>query len=390
MGHKDVVALLLSQGVEINAQNFQLDTALSKACLGGHLEVADLLIKAGADLELGNPLLEASRWGHQELVRLLEKAAENKKASQTKKKTEKKVGSVQSGSSHTDQVKSESTRAGRQDPSELGAVGGVSPSQTREEEEVEEEVSDSEGGPQDRALKKFAKMIEAKAKAELEHKMKSFKKLQEENEEIQRKLRVKEEEYENQREAETELMNNQAKTRTKHLEDTSKTEEEKLEKAREVNNLEQEIQELEGKIRNKKEQQQVLTSDCKELDSQIETKEKKRLKYEKFMNSKLGKAKLEKDKIMKEMEELKESLQENMKATEDLVRLDEDVPIINPGQSGIGEATRSSRAQKESYARMVDFLIKSIQEKEAKLECPVCLATAEAPIYMCPESHLIW
>ena len=38
---------------------------------------------------------------------------------------------------------------------------------------------------------------------------------------------------------------------------------------------------------------------------------------------------------------------------------------------------------------MMDFLSQSIKEKEEHLECPVCLETAEAPIYMCQEMHLI-
>ena len=38
---------------------------------------------------------------------------------------------------------------------------------------------------------------------------------------------------------------------------------------------------------------------------------------------------------------------------------------------------------------MRDFLCKSIKEKEADLECPVCLETAEAPIFTCQEMHLI-
>ena len=33
--------------------------------------------------------------------------------------------------------------------------------------------------------------------------------------------------------------------------------------------------------------------------------------------------------------------------------------------------------------RVIDFLSKSIKEKEADLECPVCMETAEVPIYMC-------
>ena len=38
---------------------------------------------------------------------------------------------------------------------------------------------------------------------------------------------------------------------------------------------------------------------------------------------------------------------------------------------------------------MITFLIKSIEEKEAALECPVCLETAKAPIFMCQQQHLI-
>jgi len=46
----------------------------------------------------------------------------------------------------------------------------------------------------------------------------------------------------------------------------------------------------------------------------------------------------------------------------------------------------------EPYARnnkIVAFLTKSIEEKEAALECPVCLETARAPIFMCQQQHLI-
>lgn len=43
------------------------------ACCGGFLEVADFLIKAGADIELGasTPLMEAAQEGHLDLVRYL-------------------------------------------------------------------------------------------------------------------------------------------------------------------------------------------------------------------------------------------------------------------------------------------------------------------------------
>lgn len=73
-GHEDMVALLLTQGANINAQTEETqETALTLACCGGFLEVADFLLKAGADLELGasTPLMEAAQEGHLELVRYL-------------------------------------------------------------------------------------------------------------------------------------------------------------------------------------------------------------------------------------------------------------------------------------------------------------------------------
>ncbi|KAL0275144.1 UNVERIFIED_CONTAM: hypothetical protein PYX00_003100 [Menopon gallinae] len=73
-GHEEMVALLLSQGANINAQTEETqETALTLACCGGFVEVADFLLKAGADLELGasTPLMEAAQEGHIELVRYL-------------------------------------------------------------------------------------------------------------------------------------------------------------------------------------------------------------------------------------------------------------------------------------------------------------------------------
>ncbi|GFR95208.1 ankyrin repeat domain-containing protein 17 [Elysia marginata] len=82
-GHEDMVALLLSQGADINAQTEETqETALTLACCGGFLEVADFLLRSGALIERGcsTPLMEAAQEGHLELVSFLLKSGANVEA----------------------------------------------------------------------------------------------------------------------------------------------------------------------------------------------------------------------------------------------------------------------------------------------------------------------
>lgn len=68
------LSYFLLPGANINAQTDETqETALTLACCGGFSDVADFLIKAGADIELGasTPLMEAAQEGHLELVRFI-------------------------------------------------------------------------------------------------------------------------------------------------------------------------------------------------------------------------------------------------------------------------------------------------------------------------------
>ncbi|KAK4467524.1 hypothetical protein MN116_008911 [Schistosoma mekongi] len=81
-GHEETVALLLAVGADVNAKTEETqETALTLAACGGFIEVCEMLLNAGADIEVGGvgcstPLMEAAQEGHLELVRrLLERGA---------------------------------------------------------------------------------------------------------------------------------------------------------------------------------------------------------------------------------------------------------------------------------------------------------------------------
>ncbi|KAJ7048703.1 hypothetical protein C8F01DRAFT_1070277, partial [Mycena amicta] len=75
-GHLDIAQLLLEHGADINAQGGKFGTALQVASLGGHLDLARLLLEHGADVNAqgglyGNSLQAATYKGHLDVVQLL-------------------------------------------------------------------------------------------------------------------------------------------------------------------------------------------------------------------------------------------------------------------------------------------------------------------------------
>ena len=92
--------------------------------------------------------------------------------------------------------------------------------------------------------------------------------------------------------------------------------------------------------------------------------EQKKLEVEKSTLS--GKIK----KTTDEIKSLEDSLNKYVEVTKDLVsKLELDPSAAN--------------------TNLIAFLTKSIEEKEEALACPVCLETADAPIFMCLQQHLV-
>ena len=69
-----------------------------------------------------------------------------------------------------------------------------------------------------------------------------------------------------------------------------------------------------------------------------------------------------------------------------------------PQQQGPGypvpavQAQHPTQTQEQRPAannKLIAFLNKSIEKKEAALRCPVCLETAKAPIFTCQQQHLV-
>ena len=167
-----------------------------------------------------------------------------------------------------------------------------------------------EGEPHDKTLEKtdyrdkVTSMIAVKAEWV---KVKDLDNLREEKEELQEKIRVKEIEFEGLKVKVTEMIDNQAKEMTNCISVISKTEDEKAENNKEIKKLRAQIVKIEERQR--------------ECTTQIENMERKKKELEKFMDTEMSKMEAEEVAIAEDIERLNKALRSNIKATEDLVRL---------------------------------------------------------------------
>ena len=128
----------------------------------------------------------------------------------------------------------------------------------------------------------------------------------------------------------------------------------------------EDIGEIQEKLRAKKGLHIEVEKSLACVRSKQEELEKEKNKLDNEAKSLSGRRKKAND----EIKSLEDSLKEYVEVTKDLV----------------------TKLKLEPWAAnkdLVTFLIKSIEEKESELACPVCLQTAAPPIFSCQQMHLV-
>jgi len=253
------------------------------------------------------------------------------------------------------------------------------------EEDTEEMGAASLSFQHARYLDRLSEVISAKAKAEWEKKKKIFESLQKERENIQLDIEEKDKTLIAHRGKVEEMIEMKAKEMSRFIGLISKEEDEKYQTHKEMEKLDQEVEELHNKIRIIHQENDRLKDKCDQNDQQIEKFQKKQLKLEKYIEEEMINSKEEGEKIKEEMLMLKDKLADNIKRSEDLANI-EIVPRNEPIPVAVQQPPPINQTR---HLKMVEFLDKSIKEKEADLECPVCFEVAQPPIFMCQEMHLI-
>ena len=194
----------------------------------------------------------------------------------------------------------------------------------------------------------IADKIAANAKAQMEERMRKLEKLKLEEEEIEYEVREREDDLEKHIQKRRDLVHEQSQTMTQYLMTISNIEEEKETHINAIKKLDHSLTKL-----------NEMMSD---LEVDIDVKD--------------DKLKIEEGVIRLKIKCLHEALEANSQARADLARRDlgchDTTNITNIGGSSL-----------------VDFLVETIEQKEAGLQCPVCLEVAAVPILMCPLQHLI-
>jgi len=225
-------------------------------------------------------------------------------------------------------------------------------------------------------LDRLSGIIASKAQAEWENKRVGFEKLQREHEQIENEMKAKEILFGDQEIKVKEIKELNAKEMHKFDVLISDVKDEKQAGLKQIDTLALEVSKLESNILEIEAKKKSINLKNEQTNIQIDKIDKKRLKLEKNIEGEMETMKIEGDRIQEHIHELEGEFAENCRKAENLATLEtpKAVKEIKP---------------KGTSSRLTEFLAESIKEKEVDLECPVCFETADIPIFMCPEMHLI-
>ena len=210
-------------------------------------------------------------------------------------------------------------------------------------------------------------LIETKKRNLQECKKDFIQNLQDFRNEIEEQIKEKEKEYASQQKNVSQMIEVQSEEMSKIINYISRAEDEIVRNDKEVENLDKEIRNHELEIKRKGKIRRKLLLKSQENTSQIKNFNEQKKMLEDKSNSELTLAKKELESQAETLNQLKHELKENIKAGEDL----------------------EGKNEKSDSNSFINFLAKSIKDKEADLECPVCMETADIPIYACQQMHLI-
>ena len=120
---------------------------------------------------------------------------------------------------------------------------------------------------------------------------------------------------------------------------------------------------------------------CDAIENDLKVLEKGKSNLEKLTEKQNEEFNIEEKEIEMKKTNLLDALQKNIRATENLIKFEVN---NNSGTRG-NDDSKAVEILKRSIARNE----KSIQEKEEDLQCPVCLETVAAPVFMCRNQHII-
>ena len=123
------------------------------------------------------------------------------------------------------------------------------------------------------------------------------------------------------------------------------------------------LREQETELEKIKKQQETLSKRRQDIEKDMEGV----ISTDKSLSSKINDKEGKRRKLSEELKALEDDLQEYAKTTKNILEKIEPEP------------------KRKEQGSFIEFMTKSIREKEEALTCPVCLETASAPIFMCQQ-----